>query len=200
MTGRIPARIGTDRRAVSAVEFALLAPVMLTLICGAIDLGYLYMAQSSLMGAVSKAARESAATQESSQDARDAAMRATITATMRPYLLVPGQQPSIVTVVYQSFGDSRPEDYTDVNGNGQYDVALPPAAAEPFVDHNGNGQWDPALPIADSKTGAEGDVVSYTATYPVQHLFDFLTRLVFREPGISLKATSVVRNEPVKTT
>ena len=118
---------------------------------------------------------------------------------MRPYLLMPGQQPSVVTVVYHSFGDSRPEDYTDANGNGRYDVAVPPAPAEPFVDRNGNGQWDPALPIAGSKTGAEGDVVSYTATYPVQHLFGFLVRLVFREPGISLKATSVVRNEPVKT-
>jgi len=186
----------SDARGIAAVEFAMIAPALIALICGTIDIGYLYMAQSSLTGAVAAAARESASTQERSQADRDTTMRARITAIMTPFRPPAGRDLVITTTAYKKFGDTRPEDYTDSNGNGRYD---PPAGGKPgesYVDRNNNGQWDPALPTGND-TGGMGDVVSYTATYPVPHLFAFVFGSML--PYVELKATSVVRNEPVKT-
>lgn len=192
-------RLAADLRGISAVEFAMLAPVLILLICGTIDLGYIYVAQSSLTGAVAAAARASSATQESSQADRNAAMQTAIARTMNRFLLVPGQHLAVVATAYRNFSETRPEDYTDTNGNGKYDGPSGSFVGEPYTDRNGNGVWDPALPIANSTVGAEGDVVTYTATFPVQHLFGFLNLGGPGARGVTLRAASVVRNEPVKT-
>lgn len=179
-----------DRRGNTLVEFAIVLPVLLVLICGTIDAGYVYMAQTSLSAAVAKAARESASTQEATESDRNAAMEATILQAMGSYRLVPGHAMQISTKVYQNFGNTEPEPFTDVNGNGKYDPG------EPFQDRNANGQWDASTPISDSGVGDEGQVVSYSATYPLAHLFGFLS---WTGIGITLSANSVTRNEPVKT-
>ena len=188
-------QLRSDRRGISAVEFSMLAPVMILLISGTIEMGYIYMAQTSLTGAVAAAARESAATQESTMAARDMAMRETITEAMQPFRLADGGQLSINTRVYHDFTSSRPEDYTDANGNGRYDGPAGGFTGEAFTDRNGNGVWDAAgTPTAVNEVGAEGDVVSYTASYPVRRLFGFVI-----DSPVTVSATSVVRNEPVKT-
>lgn len=186
----------TDARGIAAVEFAMIAPALIALICGTIDVGYLYMAQSSLTGAVAAAARESASTQERTEAQRDATMRARITAIMTPFRPPAGRDLVITTTTYAKFGDTRPEDYTDSNGNGRYDPAAAGKPAEPYVDRNKNGQWDAAVPTG-TDTGGLGEVVSYTATYPVPHLFAFVFGSML--PYVELKATSVVRNESVRT-
>jgi uncharacterized membrane protein len=180
---------------VTAIEFALLLPVLLLLICGAIDLGYLYMAQTSLNGAVLQAARSSAASMEKSESDRDTAMRASIVQTMSPYK---SGDPAISTTVYHRFGDSSPEPYIDANHNGHYDPPQGAAPGEAFTDRNGNGVWDASVPLATgAKTmGDVGDVVNYTATLPVQHLFGMLTAST---PSVLLHATAVVRNEAART-
>ena len=188
-----------DAKGVTAIEFALLAPVLILLICGTVDLGYIYMAQTSLTGAVAAAARQSGATQESSQAEREATMQVAITRTMSAYLLTPEQHPTIVSTAYRNFSETRPEDYTDINRNGQYDGPSGMFAGEPYTDRNDNGKWDPALPIENSLVGDEGEVVAYTAIYPVKHLFGFLSFITSGEQGVTLRASSVVRNEPVKT-
>jgi hypothetical protein len=187
-----------DKRGVSAVEFAMLAPVLLMLICGTIDLGYVYMAQSSLTGAVARAARASVAKQEETQTARDTAMRAAITNTMSDYQPVPGGEVAIESRVYDDFDGARPEPYQDTVANGRYDPPSGTFPGEPFTDRNGNGVRDLETRYKDGTTGETGDVVRYTATYTVQHLFGFISAWN-GEPGVHLSATSVVRNEPVKT-
>jgi Flp pilus assembly protein TadG len=192
---RALSRLRSDRRGISAVEFSMIAPVMILLISGTIEMGYIYMAQTSLTGAVAAAARESSATQESTMAARDAAMRETITKAMNPFNLADGEELAITTRVYHDFTSSRPEDYTDTNQNGRYDGPADGFTGEAFTDRNGNGIWDAhGAPTAVDEVGGEGDVVSYTATYPVRRLFNF----VITSP-VTLTATSVVRNEPVKT-
>jgi Flp pilus assembly protein TadG len=155
MRNRLP---GCDR-GVTTIEFAMLLPVLLTLICGAIDLGYFYMAQTSLNGAVLQAARASAASMEKSESDRNSAMRATILKTMSPYN---SGDPAITTMVYHKFGDSSPEPYIDANNNGHYDPPQGASPGEAFTDRNGNGVWDASTPIATgAKTmGDVGDVVN----------------------------------------
>lgn len=192
-------RLGGDRRGTAIMEFALLAPVLMMIICATIELGYHYMAQTSLTGAVSMAARTSAVTQESSQEARNTKLRAAIAAAMSMYPVEEGKHLTITPTSYAKFGDTFPEQYTDANGNGRYDAPLGPFLGEPFVDRNGNGRWDSAVPKAADSTGEVGDVVSYVATYPLPHMFQFLSGTVLSGRSTNLTAVVVVRNEPVRT-
>lgn len=50
-------RLGRDRRGISAVEFAILAPVLLGAIIGAAQMGILFLAQAGLRNAVGEGAR-----------------------------------------------------------------------------------------------------------------------------------------------
>ena len=54
---RLFRRLRGDRRGVSVVEFALLAPVFIMMIVGVAQMGILYYAHSSLRNAVSEGAR-----------------------------------------------------------------------------------------------------------------------------------------------
>lgn len=184
-----------SERGTTIMEFALLAPVMFLMICGAMDLGYLYLAQTSLNGALLQAARLNAVSMEKSENDRQAAMRASIYATMSPYSDV---QPVVDTKVFKTFAASEPEPYIDSNHNGQYDPPAPPFPGEAFTDRNGNGKWDASTPLnSGAKTmGDVGDVVSYLATMDVQHLFPIYFN---GKKTISLRATAVVRNEATKT-
>lgn len=167
-------RLGAATQGISAVEFALISPVMFAIICSTIDMGYVYMAQTSLTGAVARAARSSAATQESSQTDRDTTMRAAIAALMTEYKAVPGGELNVISRVYDDFNGAKPEPYTDANTNGRYDPPGGGYPGDPFTDRNGNGVRDLDTPKAGT-TGEVGDVVRYTATFTVPHLFGFIS-------------------------
>lgn len=179
-----------DRRGATVIEFALILPVLLTAICGTIELGHLLIARLVLDGAVVEAARIATATIDNSQSARDTVMRQSITAAMGSFPLATGQQISITTRVFADFSTAYPEVYTDANRNGKYDLG------ETFVDRNRNGQWDPATPITGTMGGA-GDVLSITVRYPKQVLFGFLGTQWAMGSLVTLSATTVVRNEAV---
>ena len=187
MKSGILCRCGLDERGVSAVEFAMLAPAMIVLIAGAIEASHFMMVKISLEGAVSTAARESAAKLTLSDDARDAEMRARITSLMAPHKPAPGKDISISTTVYRSFGDSYPEAYEDLNGNGVYDVG------EPFNDRDKSGFRSLDAPVT-GKMGDVGDVIAYHVVHPTAPYFAFLVPLFGQQ--INLTVSTVVRNEP----
>jgi Flp pilus assembly protein TadG len=191
--------LGRDARGIAAVEFAFIAPVLILLICGTIELGYLYTAQTSLAGAVARAARQSATTQESSSQVRKEAMRALVERAMNSFPLAANQNAVIEVNAFHSFGDTHPEQYTDMNDNGRYDPPAPDYVGDPFTDRNGNGAWDAEVPYATDTVGEPGDVIRYSATYPVRHLFTFMTDAAGLRSGARITATAIVRNEPVKT-
>lgn len=199
MIRALPDALVRSCRGAAAIEFAMLVPVLVLLVCGTIDLGYVYMAQVNLSNSLAAAARGSSATQERTEAEREAEMRARVTEAMQFFRAVPEEGLEITTKVYANFSGTRPEDYTDVNSNGRYDGPQGVSVGEPFTDRNRNGQWDPELPIEGSTVGSRGEVVNYTATYKVQHLFSHLVSPLWNDPGVTLTATSVVRNEPVRT-
>lgn len=190
----IPFPFRSNQRGVTTVEFAILAPVMITLITGSIELGHLYMVQTSLDGAVSIASRDSAAQMTLSDDERDAAMRARITTIMSPYKPAPGQALEIDTKVYRTIGNSYPEGYQDLNGNGQYDGPVDGVDGEPFEDRNKNGVRDLAAAVT-GKMGSEGDVISYNVSFPAPLYFPFLSSMFGGDYKI-LRTTTIWRNEP----
>lgn len=182
-------RLVRDLKAVTAVEFALLAPAMLALICGSLEVGHMIFARVALEGALTEAARVATATLESSESSRFDALRASIRTTMAPFPIAPGETIRIETQVFHDFSTAYPEPYNDSNRNKAYDVG------EAYEDRNKNGHWDPAIPIS-GMLGGPGDVISVTAVFPKRILFGFLGR-EWGRGLMNLKATTVVRNEAV---
>jgi hypothetical protein len=196
-------RLRADTRGGTIVEFALLLPVLLLLICGAIDLGYLFFAQTALNGAIMQGAQVASSSMEKTEAQRRDVFREGIIKSMSEFS---DEQPTITATVYHTFGDSFPEDYTDANQNGKYDGPTKDFPGEQFVDRNDNGHWDPDVPVKSGAMtmGDTGDVVSYSASLPVRHLFGAIDwkGLGFADWGsgsVNLKAFAVMRNEATKT-
>jgi Flp pilus assembly pilin Flp len=188
-------RFFNDNRGVTSVEFALIAPVLLLLMCGAIDLGYMYLAQTTLNGAIMQGAQVASSSMERTEAQRLASLRGGVLAAMGAFS---PQQPTVNATIYHTFGSSFPEDYIDTNHSGAYDGPAGAFPGESFTDRNANGVWDADVPITTGATtmGDVGDVVSYSASLPVRHLFGFVG---WSSPNVTLKAYAVVRNEAVKT-
>jgi Flp pilus assembly protein TadG len=185
-------RIRGDIRGVTIVEFAIVLPAMLTLICGAIELGHMLFARVVLEGAVTEAARLSTASLEAGEAKRNSVMRASITSSMKDFAMAPSRTIVITATVYRDFSTAFPETYTDTNGNGRYDTG------EPYVDRNKSGTWDSAKPVSGSTLGGPGDVVSYSVRFPKRVLFGFVGNVIgFGSGVIPLTASTVVRNEAV---
>lgn len=184
----LPAALRRDRRGVTAIEFAIVLPVMMLLICGTFEMGHVMYARSVLEGAVVEAARQASASLETNELQRTATMRQSIENNMAVFTKAKGKSITIESKVYRDFSTAYPETYTDANKNGKYDLG------EPYVDRNMNGQWDPAVQIAGT-LGGPGDVVSYTVTFPKQILFDFIASDLGLKGAVNLSATTVMRNE-----
>lgn len=181
-------RLGRDRRGVTAIEFAIVAPVMLLLICGTFEMGHIMYARSVLEGAIVEAARAASSTMETNEVDRTLIMRKSVEDTMAVFTKAKGTSVTIETKVYRDFSTAYPETYTDANGNGKYDFG------EAYVDRNMNGKWDPAVQVAGT-LGGPGDVVSYTAIFPKQILFNFIASDLGLRGAVNLSATTVMRNE-----
>ncbi len=190
MTFTLHRALRRDRRGVTVVEFAIILPAMLTLICGTIEMGHMILARQVLEGAVVDAARKATASMETGEADRRQIMINSITRSMASFARAPGQPIDIQTKVYADFSSAYPETYTDQNGNGRWD------ASEPYVDRNRNGQWDNAT-AKTGTLGGPGDVVSYTARFPKRLLFGFVGRFIGSTGTLPLTATTVVRNEAV---
>lgn len=172
-----------DRRGAALVEFALVAPILLLMLLGMFDMGYNYYVQSQLQGAIQKAARDSgiegAHAHMSGIDARVA---------KAVHALVPSAEVEFARRHYASFTDvSRPEDFSDIDGNGIC------GGGEPFEDANGNGIWD-------EDRGSEGqggarDAVLYVVTVSYRRPFG-VTAFVGLPETFTTQATTVLRNQP----
>jgi Flp pilus assembly protein TadG len=179
-------RLARDRRGVTAVEFAILAPVMLTLMMGLMELGYQAYVQATLTGAVQKAGRDSAI-QGATPASIDAKVLDQVQAAARRATFTSGFP---TRLSYSSFSAIAPEPFVDTNNNGVRN------AGECFTDINGNGQWD-----ADAGRAGQGganDVTVYTVSIDYYRLFP-VTRW-FGWPGTAtLTASTTLMNQPYAT-
>ena len=178
--------IARDRDGVTIVEFAIVAPVMLTVIFGVFDLGHgLYM-QSVLQGAVQSAGRDSGLEGgQVSQATIDESVIASVQAVM-PF--VDEDDIDIARSNYEAFSDvGTPEDFDDSNGNDTYDDI------ECFTDRNANGHWDSDVG-ADGLGGAD-DVVHYEVTVAYDRPFP-LWQLIGLPHRTTASASTIMRNQP----
>ena len=172
-----------DRRGVTAIEFGLLAPVLLVGLLGLFDLGHNMYTKALLIGAIQKAARDStiegASGSETLLDRRVAdAVRA----------IAPGAALTFTRRAYTSFTDVHaPEDFTDIDGDDLCNNG------EPFEDANGNGAWDADRGAAGF--GGARDAVLYTVTVRYPRVFAYAA-MFGQSRTMLLSSATVLRNQP----
>lgn len=174
-----------DERATTIVEFALVAPILMLLIMGAMDTGYQLYARAILSGEMQKAGRDSSLeTGSANATALDTRVEnavhniskdATVTFTRKSY---------------RTFSDAaaaQAETFTDTDADGTCNNG------EPYEDANNNGQWD-----ADGGNAGQGgakDAVVYTATVTYPRLFP-MASLIGLPGTVTLTSTTVLSNQP----
>ena len=175
-------RLRRDSKAVTIVEFAMVAPVMLLLLLGLFDLGYRAYASSVLQGALHDAARMATVGGYSLAqiDARaktrlsNFATRSTVTTATASY--------------YEFSGVSQPEKIVgDTAPTNSYNPG------DCFEDVNGNNGYD--TDRGRSGTGNADDIVRYRVTINFTRIFP-LGYLLGWPPTQSLSSETVLRNQP----
>jgi hypothetical protein len=185
MMRRFAARLRGDARGVTVTEFAIVLPVMMTLLMGMGDLLYQNYVQSVLNGAMMKAGRDSSLEQNAQTGADLDAKVAAIVKVVANQATFTSERRS-----YASFSLVKPETFIDTNRNGIRDPG------ECYDDVNGNKQWD-ADPGILSQGGAN-DVTKYTmwVTYP--RLFP-VAGLFGWPSNLTIRSTTLLKNQPYRT-
>lgn len=183
---RLLSRLRRAQRGATIVEFALIAPVMLVMLMGLMEVCYESYVQSILNGAIRKAGRD-AGIQDGEKN------WATIDQIVLTQVQRVAASATIVNSVHQSYSSFSkvqvPEPYTDSNKNGKYD-----AASECFTDVNGNNIWDSDQGAANDQGGAS-DVAVYTLT--IKYLRPFpLAKFIGLSTFGNMTAQTIMRNQP----
>jgi Flp pilus assembly protein TadG len=184
MIRRLILRLRRDQQGVSVVEFALLAPVLLTMLMGLLDLAYNVYTAQMLQGAVQNAARKStiegAATNTAAIDG---------VVTTAVHAIAPTATMTFSRKAYNNFGDvNRPEDFDDVNGDGTCNTG------EPFEDANANGNWD--LDPGQAGLGGARDAVLYDVNITYPRAFPVFVFIPGQTSTFSMTTRVVLRNQP----
>jgi Flp pilus assembly protein TadG len=175
--------IGRDQGGATAVEFALISPVLAMALIGLFDMGYAVYANTMLQGALQRAARDS--TVEGAAN-RVAEINKAVIDEVRP--VVPEANFTFTRKSYANFSDvGVGEDYTDANDNNVCDDG------EAFEDANGNGVWD--RDRGTEGAGGARDAVLYTVTMKYPRMFP-MASLIGLPQVVTNSASTVLRNQP----
>jgi Flp pilus assembly pilin Flp len=174
-----------DEEGVTAIEFAIVAPVLLTFLLGIIEVGMIFFNTMLIEGAITNTARlgKTGFVQEGiSREQTIMNMLEERTAGM-----IDLDDITITATVYPGFdtiGDAEP-----------CKVASCSASSPPgdYDDINGNGKWDSDMGVAGY--GYANDVVVYTVTYNWPIMTPFMSA-VFGTSTYNITARAVVKNEP----
>ena len=173
-----------DRRGVTIVEFALIAPVLMLMLMGLLDLAFNMYTTEMLQGAIQSAARDSTIEGSSGHETE---LDAKVTKAVRA--VAPTAVLTFDRKAYSSFTEAgRPEDYTDVDNDGTCNHG------EPFEDANGNGNWD--LDRGKAGFGGARDALLYTVTVNYQRPFPVAGFIPGQSKDFTLSAVTVLRNQP----
>ena len=175
-------RVRSDQRGATAVEFALVAPVLLMMVFGIFDIGHNMYTTSMLQGSIQQAARR--ATIEGADEATADALVTQAVHSISPYAEL-----EFSRTAYTNFSDvSRPEDFTDMDSDGTCNNG------EAFEDTNGNGTWDTDRGVDGQ--GSARDAVLYRVTTTYRRLFPVAQFIPGQTEDITLETQTVLRNQP----
>ena len=176
-------RLAGDAGGATALEFAAIAPALLMVLLGLMDLSHNIYTTTLLEGAIQQAGRTSTIEGAGARSlAIDTQLRDRVDD------IVPNARIAIDRRAYLDYSDvEQPEDFTDTNDDGLCNEG------EPFEDINGNGTWDDDRGRAD--TGSARDAVMYSVTVTYPRAFPVMGLLGFSDT-VTAKARTVLRNQP----
>ncbi|MBK8630119.1 MAG: pilus assembly protein [Sphingomonadales bacterium] len=179
-------RLRTDRKGATLVEFALISPVLISVLLGAMDLSRAVYLRSVLEGELQNAARR-ATMQAGQSGAGQAATDKIVTDRMKQISKTTTLKFTRMAYLSYKKAEARKEDFTDLNGNGKCD------AGEPFEDVNGNSSWD--MDAGSSGQGNAKDAVIYTVTATIPHVFP-VYGIFGWDPDMKVESSTILRNQP----
>lgn len=166
------------------VEFALIAPAFLAIVCGIFEFSGILFAQTILEGGIREASRFGIIGSSANAEAgREAILKIV---KKNSFGIIDVDDVRIETLAYSSFGViGQPEPFEDTNGNG---IIEP----DEFEDVNGNGKLDDDQGAVG--LGAGNQVVLYRLAYNWDVMIPMFQP--FLGDQVALEATVAVRNEP----
>ncbi|OUR79844.1 hypothetical protein A9Q83_02520 [Alphaproteobacteria bacterium 46_93_T64] len=182
---RVVGKFIRNQDGTTAVELALISPVLALILFGIIELSVAMFVNTVVEGGLRDASRVGLTGLEVGVGSREQTIADIVNgASLGMVNLTPTD---ISSKIYPSFGDiGMPEPYSDENGDGSF------TDGEPFDDINGNGDWDDDMGAAG--LGGPGEIVLYTITYNWNFLSGQIIPIL--SGVIPMSASMVVRNEP----
>jgi hypothetical protein len=178
-----------SRRGTTALEFALVAPLVILVGIATIEFGYILTVQNLLELSARKASRTGITGETPANGKTREEMLRALVADTGMGLIDPARL-TIGITAYDGFDKvGQPEPCMDLNGNRACDQS------EPYTDVNGNGRWD--ADQGKASAGSGGQVVIYTLSYTDIPLTGLIAALVSASP-MTYSARVVVRNEPFR--
>ncbi|MFZ4541158.1 MAG: TadE/TadG family type IV pilus assembly protein [Rickettsiales bacterium] len=172
---------------VGAVEFAMIAPVVLLLLFGIIEFSLVMVVYNVMEGATAVSSRLGKTGFVAAGTTRQATILQAIKD--RAGSLIDSNQLTMTSKFYKQYDQiNDPEPYIDANHNGLYN------SPETYTDINGNGHWD--ADMASSGYGSAGDVVVYTVTYPWPISTPIMRQFLGTNGTFMITTHAVVKNEP----
>lgn len=172
-----------DDTGITIVEFAIVAPCLVLLMIGLLDLGFKAYVGIQLQGALEQSARQVTVGTSTTTAALTGLVKTQIVK------IVPKASVTVVPTSYYDFANvGKPEPITtDTAPLGTFNQG------DCFQDLNGNGVWD--ADSGSSGTGGSEDIVYYTATVtypdllPASKLFGFSSTA-------TVTGTTMMKNQP----
>lgn len=177
--------LASDSRGVSAIEFALIAPVLLAVIMGGFELAYQSYVQTVVEGELIRAGRTNSLERAASNEERFV-----IDERIRDRILQVAPQARIAMpqrTTFASYARVRSPAEPDANNNG---VCEP---GETYEDTNRNGRWDEHSGV-ENGTGAK-DVMVYTVSLEYDRLFP-VAQLIGLNDTVHITASTNLRIQP----
>lgn len=183
-----------DEQAATAVEFALVLPIVLLFLFGIVELGIVMFDRNDVSQKLERVARTAligAATQSGGDETAYITQEMTKRLADLPFLSksTPIKATVKSATTYEAISASPgDEPYDDTNKNNTCDDG------EPFIDYNGTGVWGKLMP--KSGAGAGGDTLLISVDVPIAVFIPFASGVFGGNGELHLSAKQTVQNEP----
>ena len=183
----LAARLWCDRTGATAVEFAVVAMSVFLLLFAVLEFSAIMLVSNIMESATAITSRLGKTGFITAGETRESTILAEVTRQTQG--LINPAQLSIASKYYAQFDQiGDPEPWNDANRNGI-------AETGEYTDINGNGQWDADMGLAGY--GGAGAVVVYTVSYPWPIMTPLLSPFIGNADGkYVITARAVVKNEP----
>jgi Flp pilus assembly protein TadG len=174
------------QRGVTAIEFAIIAPVLLLLLLGILEFSLIMLVSNIMESATSLSARLGKTGYTESGKSRQDTILDEIH--NRAGVLIDPTQLTVTSKYYKQFDQiNDAEPWNDTNHNGTPDPGE-------WTDINGNGTYD--TDMAQAGYGNADDIVVYTVSYPWKIVTPIVSELVGHNGTYTITTHAVVKNEP----